>query len=50
MLLDLSTAFETIDHDILSNKLVHYGITGIALEWFRNYLNDRKQFVMINNM
>ena len=44
----LEKAFDTVSHDILLEKLNHYGIRGIANDWFRSYLSDRTQFVSIN--
>ena len=45
--LDLSKAFDTVDHNILVSKLEHYGIRGVCLELFYDYLSDRKQSVSI---
>ena len=46
--IDPSKAFDTVDHLILLSKLKHYGICGMPLEWFQNYLSSRQQFVSIN--
>ena len=47
--LDLSAAFDTIDHSILFNCLQHwYGIDGVVLKWVQSYLNSRKQRIKID--
>ena len=46
--LDFRKAFDSVPHKRLIKKLEGYGIKGILLEWFKNFLNGRQQRVVIN--
>ena len=48
VLIDLKKAFDTVDHAILIQKLCHYGVQGKEFNWFKSYLQDRKQCCKVN--
>ena len=47
--IDLKKAIDTLNNEISVNKLYHYGIRGIVLEWIVSYISNIKQFVQIND-
>lgn len=47
--IDMSRAFDTLDHSILLSKLEHVGVRGVVRDWLRSFLSNRKQFVTVNN-
>jgi len=50
LFLDLQKAFDTVNHNILLNKLYKYGIRGTCLKWLADYLCNRQQFVDFDNV
>ena len=47
--LDLSKAFDTLNHDTLFHKLQHYGIRGLAFDSIKSYFSNRLQYVQYND-
>ena len=48
--LEFCRAFETIDRDILIQKLYNYGLRDNELKWFKSYLANRKEITRVNNV
>ena len=49
LLLDLSSAFDVVDHSIFLNKLKCYGFSSGALDWFASYLGNRQHIIQVGN-
>ena len=47
--IDLSKAFDTVDHNIILEKLSMYGVKGNNFKWFHSYLSNRKQYIAFRN-
>ena len=50
VMIDLSKAFDTINHNLLMKKLYVYGIRGSELSWFTGYLAERKMRVVVDGV
>ena len=48
LMLDMSAAFDLVDHDLLLQKMAEYGFEESALGWFRSYLSGRSQQVYVD--
>ena len=48
--LDFQKAFETVNHQILTGKLNHYGVRGLSLDWFTSYLTNRQKNASIKGI
>ena len=47
--IDLSKAFDSVDHNIILEKLSMYGVKGNNLKWFHSYLSNRKKYIEFQN-
>jgi hypothetical protein len=49
LFLDLTKAYDVLDHQLLLEKLNSYGVRGLANSWFKSYLTDQQQYVEVTN-
>ena len=49
IILDFAKAFDKVNHSLLIHKLKHYGVNGNVLIWFKSFLSDRRQAVVVDN-
>ena len=47
--LDMSSAFDTVDHPILIQRRKFAGVAGLALQWYKSYFTGRSQCVKVND-
>ena len=48
--LDLSKAFDIVNHEILINKLEHYGFRGLVKQWFISHLSEHRHILTVNSV
>ena len=46
----ITNARDSLNHNILFDKLEHYGVRGVALQWFKSYLHNRSQNLVYNGL
>ena len=50
LFLDVSKAFDTVNHSLLLSKLQHLGLSGSSLSWFHSYISERSQVTSLSDV